>query len=481
MSASREKKARQERGADYLSPKQQKALEEQKANRRVTTIFTVCAVLFVLFVAGIAVWNSNVIQRSAEAVRVNGKAYTAADMAYYYYSGRSNLLSNATSYGIDTSKSLREQSYSDTQTWYDYLVESALNTLTNTALTAQAAQDAGFSGSDEVESTVKETLSTLESSAANSGYSTTQYLKAIYGPLMTKGVFERNLRLIALAEAYTNSGSDPANYTADELNAAYDADPNAYSTVDYEAIVFGSSSFASDAEETTENTENTESDDGSAAALAAAQDALARYKAGEKLDALADELNGTYMDSSTQYGSGNDMMDWLFDDARKSGDADVVDYTYYGMSMGSMVLVFHSKERADFHTVSVRHILVDDEAKANDILAQFNAGDKSEDSFAALAQANSTDNADDGGLYTGVYPGQMVETFNDWCFDASRQTGDTGIVQTDYGYHVMYFVAHSDFAYWQELVASKLTSDRISAITENAQSELLSGMKYIET
>jgi parvulin-like peptidyl-prolyl isomerase len=187
------------------------------------------------------------------------------------------------------------------------------------------------------------------------------------------------------------------------------------------------------------------------------------------------------MDSSTQYGSGNDMMDWLFDDARKSGDADVVDYTYYGMSMGSMVLVFHSKERADFHTVSVRHILVDDEAKANDILAQFNAGDRSEDSFAALAQANSTDNADDGGLYTGVYPGQMVETFNDWCFDASRQTGDTGIVQTDYGYHVMYFVGRSNFAYWQELVASSLSSDRISAITENAQTELLSGMKYIET
>ena len=33
----------------------------------------------------------------------------------------------------------------------------------------------------------------------------------------------------------------------------------------------------------------------------------------------------------------------------------------------------------------------------------------------------------------------MVETFNDWCFDPSRQVGDTGIVKTNYGYHVMYF------------------------------------------
>ena len=38
----------------------------------------------------------------------------------------------------------------------------------------------------------------------------------------------------------------------------------------------------------------------------------------------------------------------------------------------------------------------------------------------------------------------MVETFNDWCFDASRKPGDTGIVETSYGMHVMYFVGSGD-------------------------------------
>lgn len=33
----------------------------------------------------------------------------------------------------------------------------------------------------------------------------------------------------------------------------------------------------------------------------------------------------------------------------------------------------------------------------------------------------------------------MVEDFENWCFDASRQVGDTGIVESTYGYHVMYF------------------------------------------
>ena len=51
---------------------------------------------------------------------------------------------------------------------------------------------------------------------------------------------------------------------------------------------------------------------------------------------------------------------------------------------------------------------------------------------------------ENGGLYTDVYPGQMVAEFNNWCFDESRQVGDTGVVKTDYGYHVMYFVdSHS--------------------------------------
>lgn len=38
-----------------------------------------------------------------------------------------------------------------------------------------------------------------------------------------------------------------------------------------------------------------------------------------------------------------------------------------------------------------------------------------------------------------VSRGQMVQEFEDWCF-ADHKVGDTGIVKTTYGYHVMYFV-----------------------------------------
>ena len=41
----------------------------------------------------------------------------------------------------------------------------------------------------------------------------------------------------------------------------------------------------------------------------------------------------------------------------------------------------------------------------------------------------------------------MVTNFNDWCFDVARQPGDHGIVETEYGYHIMYFVGDSETPY----------------------------------
>ncbi len=85
--------------------------------------------------------------------------------------------------------------------------------------------------------------------------------------------------------------------------------------------------------------------------------------------------------------------------------------------------------------------------EAQAVLDQWLAGDKSEDSFAALVNEYTDDGNDanqdgvpDGGLYTDVYVGQMVPEFENWCFDEARQVGDSGLVKTTYGYHVMYFV-----------------------------------------
>lgn len=117
----------------------------------------------------------------------------------------------------------------------------------------------------------------------------------------------------------------------------------------------------------------------------------------------------------------------------------------------------------DSRFVDVRHILIGPEGgttddsgvttysdaeweacreKAQAVLDEWLSGEQTEEAFAQLANSQSQDGGSNtnGGLYENVYPGQMVTAFNDWCFDEARHSGDYGLVQTDFGYHVMYFV-----------------------------------------
>lgn len=104
------------------------------------------------------------------------------------------------------------------------------------------------------------------------------------------------------------------------------------------------------------------------------------------------------------------------------------------------------------------------ETAAQEILDQWLAGEKTEESFAELANTHSTDPGSNtkGGLYEDVYVGQMVPEFNDWCFDESRKYGDYGLVRTSYGYHVMFFVKSEPM--WKQEAERSWVSDKTMAL-----------------
>lgn len=104
------------------------------------------------------------------------------------------------------------------------------------------------------------------------------------------------------------------------------------------------------------------------------------------------------------------------------------------------------------------------ERKAQEILDKYLAGEQTEENFALLANEHSQDPGSNtnGGLYTEVYVGQMVEEFEAWCFDEARQVGDYGIVKTDLGYHIMYFSGSRPI--WVSYVESDLMGDRGMAL-----------------
>lgn len=80
--------------------------------------------------------------------------------------------------------------------------------------------------------------------------------------------------------------------------------------------------------------------------------------------------------------------------------------------------------------------------EAQEILDQWLEGEATEESFAELANEYSedTDSNENGGLYEDLNAESgFVSEFIDWYMDESRQVGDYELLQTEYGYHVMYF------------------------------------------
>ena len=149
----------------------------------------------------------------------------------------------------------------------------------------------------------------------------------------------------------------------------------------------------------------------------------------------------------------------------------------------------------DTKMIDVRHILIqpaavelktddegyeaavktaDDEAKqrADEVYQLWLDGEQTEEHFIELAKEHSADgSASKGGLYEEVYPGQMVTEFNDWCFDASRTPGDTAIVKTRYGYHIMYFVGRCDETYWHQRMVEEYFDYMQNKLCEDAVAE----------
>ena len=100
------------------------------------------------------------------------------------------------------------------------------------------------------------------------------------------------------------------------------------------------------------------------------------------------------------------------------------------------------------------------EKNADDILNLWLSGEQTEERFAELANEYSTDPGSNtnGGLYTDVATGEMVEAFDAWCFAEGRKAGDYGIVKTELGYHVMYLSATRSI--WEAQVESDMLNER---------------------
>ena len=491
MSASREKKNRQDlSGSDWSNPKTAREAQQRKEEKRTNILYGTIGVVFLIVAIIAVIWKSNIIPKMATAATINGEKYTAAEVNYYFQNYYTNWVNQNYYYlsyiGLDTTADLRDQTYSDDQSWFDFFMEQTLDYMTSVQALNDAAAEEGFTWDDEMQADYDSSLEALKSTASSYGYTEKQYLGMIYGSTMTEKVYQEQLKRSLLAQYYSQDHQDNLTYTEDELTAAYNEDPNAYDQVSYQYVRISGAAATTDEDGNEIEVTDEMTAQAMADAKATADQLYADWQAGGDLEQLADDAGlsvtsaeaGTYSDSV--------VMNWLFDSARQAGDTAVLEDTD-----GSAYYVVGFNERLhDYHPINVRHILIqpedselssDDEGyeadveakdaeakqKAEDLLSQWKSGEATEDSFAELAKENSTDsNAAQGGLYEDVTLGTMVSEFEDWCFDPARQSGDTGIVKTTYGYHIMYFVGTAPETYWELQVTNAFKSDDMATWSE---------------
>ena len=284
MSASREKKTRQDADNATLSQREQKKIQEERQARRSTIVYTVVGIICVVFAAFLLVWNSGILQRTLPAVTVNGVTYTAADVQYYFNSRRSSEIMSyylsTYSYPFDTSVSLKDQIYNETtgQTWYDYLMEQTMDTISATTALAAMAEAEGHTISEDSQTALDEELAAVETDWIGAGYSSRDaYLRGLYGSFITYDRYKELLTQDVLVSDYVASVQDSFTYTDEDYQAYYEEHKDELDT-----LVLTTFTFRAQAQTTDEASETTEAP--AADRTAAAEDAPADETADEDED-----------------------------------------------------------------------------------------------------------------------------------------------------------------------------------------------------
>lgn len=488
MSASREKRKRiqEKAGGEFQNTKV--SYEQQQAHRRnvITVIVTVVVLLLLwLFISG-----SGLVESNLAAVTIGNVKISVAEFNFHYFNSISEMYTTYESYGwldylgFDPNKSLKSQAYDENQSWADYFRDEAISSLKSIVAQSEAARAENLTLTSEQRESLDTELANIEANAKSNNKSATNLLEDYFGKGISLKNYEKFRERVMLAQIWQQTYYDSQNYSDADLDAYYTEHIEDYDYLDYHSFAFPAVPD--------DETQDAAAYDASQKSIA--ETMLSKVTTSEEFYALSlkytpseeeeedsedsEDAEEDFEDTTLQKGVkmssiSEELGAFLLAEGRKAGDKAVVK-----VKDEYLVVLYLNRYRDDYNTVNVRHILIpfDSTAKdkeANKAEAQtlseqtyntWKSGTATEDAFAALANEKSTDTGSNtnGGLYENVYKGYMVTEFNDWIFDPSRKPGDTGIVETTYGCHIMYFSGFST-PYWKLRVEADAKSAALQA------------------
>lgn len=438
-----------------------KKIESRSVGKKLT--LTVVAIILVLALATWLVASSGILQKSLTAMYVGERKLTPTDL--------NMVLGNMTAsqqYGLAFDEEFQKlldgkSSLTEGATIRDDLINQIMPSLSFMYGALNEMDREGYVPTEEQILEIDKNAEALKKQFADmsvqSGRSVSSLLKLYYGPGASIRLVERDLRNSMMISFYEEVIRERADLSDEKMEAFYQEHKDSLDVFSYHAYIFkieGEDLTADEKKEAVE--ELAKSLAGAPADLKslAFEETVVKYV--ELIYEEAPELDPDAMVFKKVRPSRitSSLLDFLKEADRKAGDAQLVE------GSDSVTLVrFDGRMRDDFRPYSVRHILIanDEDAgedlsdeeleeKAENILAEFLASAKTSDDFAKLVVEHSKDlgSVSNGGLYADVAAGSMVPEFEKWSVEEGRKEGDTGIVKTTYGYHIMYFEGLADEA-----------------------------------
>lgn len=456
--------------------------------------------------------------------------------AWYNQFGDYTFMMLAYNYGLDITSPLNESYYdiNKTVTWAEMFANQAIADATEVYTLYDAAKAAGHKLTAEENENIDTIIHNVEHVAIENGFASLgDYLVAMYGTGANKDTYRSYLRVSSLANSYRNAYSDSLDYTDDDYQAYLAEHPNDFSTFSYTSYLLRVDDFYQGGTKAEDSDTITYSDEEKAAGrvdckLAADSIIASRPKNAAELNAAIANLKiYRQQDSDSEeektipkctantdvpYGNVSSYyQDWVTDPSRRTGDITLIpvtsattaeDGTETTVTAGYYVVIFDSRNDYEVDMVNVRHILLSFEGgtesedgttvysdaekleakqKAEAVMDLFNATGKTQEDFAALVEANTADTSSmyNGGLYEHILPGEMVEGFDDWIFDENRTSGDCEIVETTFGYHLIYFVDKDELNYRDYMVDNTLRSEAVESWVDGLVDNTKVGEKTI--
>ncbi len=505
---------REERKARIAKAAKQNAKSIEKRTAASKLIKKVVAIVLAVAIVGGIAWKIvdtvGVIERFATAVEIGDTKVSAAEYNYYYTAQYQQMASYADYYaqngmniGFDTSVAPDEQDSTEKDadgnpiTWADSFKKTAVNYAQTVLSYYNEAVKAGYELSEDEQKEINETIESYREQAATNNYSLNAYLRESFGAGFNEKTFKKQLEMETLAKNYSTDKASELNegVTAEEIKAEYDANRKTYDYADVRYYAFTFSTLTAQENETDEALATRQK--AANAAVEAEAKAIfdkltdeASFKAAITAYKNKDAKEATDKDYTTlsEFATYNSFVtatsteaaDWAFDTARKAGDKTMI------TGEKAVYIIYSVKPVYAMNSVDVRHCLIEFEAedsknvtdaekeatytKAKALYDEWAAGEKTEETFAKFATDNTADtgSAENGGLYEGIrISDNYVKAFEDWSFDPARKAGDTGIVETEYGYHIMYFVSdNTDDTDWENTIRTSKGNEALEKYEE---------------